>query len=78
MAKQSTQNLLSKIEELQSRLEESEQLIEAIKAGEVLLPFRVMLVGGKFGPHVFDIAGLLGREETIRRIEKALEVFVVV
>src|ERR1700750_278870 len=35
MAKQSTRDLLSKIEELQSRLEESEQLIEAIKAGEV-------------------------------------------
>jgi len=31
----STQNLLSRIEELESRLEESEQLIEAIKAGEV-------------------------------------------
>src|SRR5215467_9818744 len=31
----STDHLLSKIEELQNRLEESEQLIEAIKAGEV-------------------------------------------
>jgi glutamyl-tRNA synthetase len=48
---------------------------KAIKAGEVLLPFRIMLVGGKFGPHVFDIAGLLGKEETIERIEKALVVF---
>ena len=46
-----------------------------IKAGEVLLPFRIMLVGGKFGPHVFDIAGLLGKEETIKRIERALVVF---
>jgi len=34
-----------------------------------------MLVGGKFGPHVFDIAGLLGKEETIRRIELGLGVF---
>jgi len=48
---------------------------KAIKAGELMLPFRVMLVGGKFGPHVFDIAVLLGKEETINRIEKALEVF---
>jgi len=24
-----------------------------IKPGEVLLPFRIMLVGGKFGPGVF-------------------------
>jgi glutamyl-tRNA synthetase len=48
---------------------------KAIKTGELMLPFRVMLVGGKFGPHVFDIAALLGKAETITRIEKALEVF---
>jgi len=46
-----------------------------IKAGELMLPFRIMLVGGKFGPHVFDIAVLLGKDETIKRIEKALIVF---
>ena len=48
---------------------------KALKAGDVMLPFRIMLVGGKFGPHVFDIAALLGKEETINRIEKALVVF---
>jgi glutamyl-tRNA synthetase len=37
-----------------------------------------MLVGGKFGPHVFDIAALLGKEETVTRIEKALAVFLAV
>jgi glutamyl-tRNA synthetase len=46
-----------------------------IKAGELMLPFRIMLVGGKFGPHVFDIAVLLGKEKTIERIEKALVAF---
>jgi len=46
-----------------------------LKIGDVMLPFRIMLVGGKFGPHVFDIAELLGREETIARIEKALVAF---
>ncbi len=45
-----------------------------LKSGDVMLPFRVMLVGGKFGPHVFDIAGLLGWDETIYRIERALAV----
>ncbi len=40
-----------------------------------MLPFRIMLVGGKFGPHVFDIAALLGREETVNRIDKALVEF---
>jgi glutamyl-tRNA synthetase len=43
-----------------------------IKPGDVLLPFRIMLVGGKFGPGVFDIAALLGKEETIRRVERTL------
>jgi glutamyl-tRNA synthetase len=44
----------------------------SIKPGELLLPLRIMLVGGKFGPHVFDIAAILGREETVRRIRHTL------
>ncbi|HEX5023924.1 MAG TPA: glutamate--tRNA ligase [Agriterribacter sp.] len=43
-----------------------------IKPGELMLPFRIMLVGGKFGPHVFDIAALLGKGETIKRIKHFL------
>ena len=43
--------------------------------GELQLPFRIMLVGGKFGPPVFNIAELLGKEETINRIAKALPLF---
>src|SRR5690349_14048713 len=35
MMMETTENLLSRIEELENRLEEAEQLIEAIKAGEV-------------------------------------------
>ena len=31
-----------------------------IKPGELQLPLRVMLVGGKFGPPVFQIAEILG------------------
>lgn len=46
-----------------------------IKPGELQLPLRIMLVGGKFGPPVFDIAELLGRDETVRRIEAALPQF---
>jgi glutamyl-tRNA synthetase len=46
-----------------------------IKPGEVLLPFRIMLVGGKFGPGVFDIAEIIGKEETISRIKKSLTAF---
>lgn len=46
-----------------------------IKPGELQLPMRVMLVGAKFGPGVFEIAATIGKEETITRIEKASEVF---
>ena len=48
---------------------------KGFKPGELMLPFRVMLVGGKFGPGVFDIAVLLGKKETQSRIEKAIRVF---
>ena len=40
-----------------------------------MLPFRIMLVGGKFGPGVFDIAAILGKEETINRIKKCFHFF---
>lgn len=45
------------------------------KAGELMLPFRIMLVGGKFGPGVFDIAVALGATETVQRIETAIRSF---
>ncbi|HEY6902592.1 MAG TPA: glutamate--tRNA ligase [Puia sp.] len=44
-----------------------------IKPGDLLMPLRVMLVGAKFGPHVFDIVEVLGRDETIKRIKHALQ-----
>jgi len=47
-----------------------------MKMGELMLPFRIMLVGGKFGPHVFDIAALLGREETVARMKGGLEALI--
>ncbi len=39
-----------------------------LKKGDVLLPLRIMLVGDKYGPGVFDIAALIGMEETASRI----------
>ena len=44
-----------------------------LKPGELMLPLRIMLVGGKFGPHVFNIAEVLGKEETIKRIQHTLQ-----
>jgi glutamyl-tRNA synthetase len=49
--------------------------LHSIKPGELQLPFRVMLVGGKFGPPVFQIAEVLGKDETIDRIERAIAAF---
>lgn len=46
--------------------------VNQLKPGELMLPFRIMLVGGKFGPGVFDIAAMIGREDTIKRIEHTL------
>ncbi|MEY3058743.1 MAG: hypothetical protein RL000_95 [Bacteroidota bacterium] len=44
-----------------------------IKPGELQLPFRVMLVGGKFGPPVFEIAAKIGKATTMRRISHVLK-----
>ena len=45
------------------------------KPGELMLPFRIMLVGGKFGPGVFDIALALGAAQTKERIKDAIIAF---
>ncbi len=42
--------------------------------GQVMVPIRLALVGSSQGIDLFLIFGLLGKEETIRRIEKALQV----
>lgn len=41
--------------------------------GKVLMPFRLSLVGSMQGPHVFDIAAIIGKEEGILRIQKAIQ-----
>ena len=43
-----------------------------IKPGDLQLPMRIMLVGGKYGPAVFEIAHQIGKSETIHRINIAL------
>lgn len=43
-----------------------------LKKGDVLLPLRIMLVGGKYGPGVFHIAELIGSEATAVRIKDVL------
>ncbi len=48
---------------------------KGVKSGQMLLPLRVMLVGGKFGPSVFAIAEVLGQQEAKWRITHALALF---
>jgi glutamyl-tRNA synthetase len=43
-----------------------------IGMGKVMQPFRLSLVGALKGPHLFDIVAMLGKEETIKRLEKAI------
>ena len=42
--------------------------------GNVMNAFRLAVVGECKGPHMFDITELLGKEETIRRMRRAVEV----
>lgn len=44
-----------------------------IGMGKVMQPFRLSLVGALKGPHLFDIVEIIGKEETISRIHKAIE-----
>jgi glutamyl-tRNA synthetase len=43
-----------------------------IGMGKVMQPFRLSLVGALKGPHLFDIAELIGKDQTIKRIENAV------
>jgi glutamyl-tRNA synthetase len=42
--------------------------------GKVMPPFRLALVGAMSGPHIFDITEVIGKEETIKRIQTAIRV----
>ena len=70
--------LLGGLESFESKAAE-EQVIGWITAkgyhlGNVMNAFRLAVVGECKGPHMFDITELLGKEETIRRITKAVQV----
>ena len=44
---------------------------KSLSFGQVMPPLRLALVGEMKGPHVFDIISLIGKKETISRIQKA-------
>jgi glutamyl-tRNA synthetase len=43
-----------------------------IGMGNIMQPFRLSLVGALRGPHLFDIVEVIGKQETINRIHKAI------
>lgn len=42
--------------------------------GAVMNAFRLLVVGALRGPHMFDIISWIGRQETLNRIDKGLDV----
>lgn len=41
--------------------------------GAIMNAFRLSIVGDSKGPHMFDIIALIGKEETLARLQKAIE-----
>lgn len=81
---QETKEILRGLKELlaTTTLFDSENLEETIKnwltekgygMGKVFQPFRLALVGNMSGPHVFDIASVIGKEETLKRLNLLIE-----
>ncbi|MEZ4857358.1 MAG: glutamate--tRNA ligase [Flavobacteriaceae bacterium] len=82
--KEDTSKLLQKVIAILIEIEEFSATIlsekvknwitsEEIGFGKVMMPLRLALVGEMKGPEVFDIMEILGKEETIKRIEKTIQ-----
>jgi glutamyl-tRNA synthetase len=81
--KQQLSELMSQIETMadfgSNKIEDEAQIMEWIKSkeykvGNIMNPFRIALVGISKGPHIFDLTAIIGKEETLQRIKKAIEV----
>lgn len=63
-----------------SKVEENEKTVldwvaaQGYNLGTVMNSFRITLVGAAKGPHIFNIIDVLGKEETLARVERALSV----
>lgn len=74
---QELNSIIADIEDFSS--ENTEKIIKEwisgkeIGFGKVMQPLRLSLVGKLAGPHLFDIIAMIGKEETIHRIENAIE-----
>ena len=82
------ENVNNRVEDIQSVLNEifvwrKENIEKALKdyaaarelgMGKIIMPIRLAVSGGLTGPNVFEILDHLGKEDTINRIETALNV----
>ena len=74
---QELNDVISSIEDFSS--ENSEKIIKEwisgkeIGFGKVMQPLRLSLVGKLAGPHLFDIIAMVGKEDTMNRINNAIE-----
>ncbi len=82
--KEDTPQILRQVADLLMEADDfsSENLSEKIKGwvtaqemgfGKVMMPLRLALVGEMKGPDVFEIAAILGKKETVKRLENAIQ-----
>jgi glutamyl-tRNA synthetase len=82
--KEDTADIMKQVQNVISDLSafDATSIQDAVKAwitsnelgfGKVMQPFRLSLVGAMQGPDVFEIAAALGKEETLSRIQKAID-----
>ncbi|MDC1379153.1 glutamate--tRNA ligase [Algibacter sp.] len=83
--KEGTKELMSKLVEIINNVEDfSVEILQTdikgwitsneIGFGKVMMPLRLALVGALQGPDVFDIMFMIGKTETVNRIEKIIAV----
>lgn len=83
--KEDTSDLLNKVSDLIKAQDtwESTAIADTVKTwikesdigfGRVMMPLRLALVGEMKGPDVFDIVEILGKEESLKRIEQFLQI----
>lgn len=83
--KEDTKALMTEFLEIMSSIDDysavhSEEVVKEwitgkeVGFGKIMNPFRLAIVGAAKGPHMFDITEIIGKEETLARLKKAIEV----
>ena len=81
--KEGTSELMQELKEILMKIDNftSENVEKEVKKwitskeigfGKIMQPFRLALVGAMKGPHLFDIASMIGKNETIKRLDNAI------